>query len=238
MSDNSEHNAGESNESHATQSEVGINRGRRALARAVLVGTPVILTLANRPSLAAINNQCTVSGQLSGNMSAAGGGGPCENPVYKGLTPGYWGQHMSTWASCLYMGSVLTPGTCTAATLATKGKNPKPPTDGKEGDHCQFNSYNNDGTKFHLIFAWKNVFFGDETMMQVIQKQGNSDRYQLGAHTAAALLNACYFGKEGYGYSPAEVVALFQTYANSPNAEDLKLAFQYLNEASNRNGFG
>lgn len=216
MSENSEHNAGESNASHAPSSVAGgagINHGRRALARAVLVGTPVILTLASRPSLAAINNQCTVSGQLSGNMSAAGGGGPCENPDYKGLTPGYWGQHPLDWKNCFYGGLELKPGSCANGVMV--------------GIHCDQNAYNNDGTKFHPTFF--GAMFGTQTMMQVVQAQGNSDTYQLGAHTVAALLNACYFGKSGYGYSPAEVIALFQSYAYSANAVELKLAFEYLN---------
>ena len=217
MSDNSEHNACESNENHAAKPDVnlvGINHGRRALARAVLVGTPVILTLASKPSLAAINNQCTVSGQLSGNMSAAHGGGPCETTTYKGLTPGYWGQHPLDWKYCAYSGTELNPGSCTNGSMV--------------GGHCDKNSYMDDGTKFHKFFYGS--LFGTQTLMQVIQAGGTSDTYQLGAHSAAALLNACYFKKAGYGYSDIEVIALFQQYAYSTHAVELKMAFEYLNQ--------
>ncbi len=194
MSENSKFNAGESNTNGVKNSDttpVSINQGRRALARAVMVGAPVILTLASKPSLAAINNPCSVSGQLSGNMSAAGSKS-CENPNYKGLTPEYWGQRPSEWKNCFYLTSEIKPG-----------------------------------TKFHPTFYGN--MFGTENMLKVIQDFGKDDRYLLGAHTVAALLNSCRFGKAGYGYSSDEVVALFKAYAYGNHAVELRLAFEYLN---------
>ena len=57
---------------------------------AVLGGGAVILTLAGKPVWA---NQCTVSGMMSGNLSA-----PKSTPC-QGCTPGYWGacQHLGSW---------------------------------------------------------------------------------------------------------------------------------------------
>ncbi len=57
---------------------------------AALGGGAVILTLAGKPVWA---NQCTVSGMMSGNLSAPKGT-PCQ-----GCTPGYWGacQHLDSW---------------------------------------------------------------------------------------------------------------------------------------------
>ena len=66
-------------------------------------------------------------------------------------------------------------------------------------------------------------------MLKVIQDFGKDDRYLLGAHTVAALLNSCRFGKAGYGYSSDEVVALFKAYAYGNHAVELRLAFEYLN---------
>lgn len=57
---------------------------------ATLGGGAVILTLAGKPVWA---SQCTVSGMMSGNLSAPQGT-PCQ-----GCTPGYWKvcQHLDSW---------------------------------------------------------------------------------------------------------------------------------------------
>ena len=64
--------------------------GSRRRFTAALGGGAVILTLAGKPVWA---NQCTVSGMMSGNLSAPKGT-PCQ-----GCTPGYWGacQHLDSW---------------------------------------------------------------------------------------------------------------------------------------------
>ena len=66
------------------------NDGARRRFTAALGGGAIILTLAGKPVWA---NQCTVSGMMSGNLSAPKGT-PCQ-----GCTPGYWGacQHLDSW---------------------------------------------------------------------------------------------------------------------------------------------
>lgn len=225
MSENTEHNAGESNVHHETRpivTEPGINRGRRALARAVLVGTPVILTLASRPSLAAdINNACTVSGQLSGNMSAAAGGGPCTNPSYRGWSPSYWKQHPEAWTSCSGRLGELFPPIGVTKLNASK----------VIGVGTQFHeTWLFAGTLFSCIFDGKPSSY---TFMNVLKGEDEAgrpinDRYQLGFHTVGALLNALSLGKAEYGYSAREVIDLFNEYAYTQYAEDLKRAFENL----------
>ena len=69
--------------------ESGADGSRRRFT-ATLGGGAIILTLAGKPVWA---NQCTVSGMMSGNLSAPKGT-PCQ-----GCTPGYWKvcQHLDSW---------------------------------------------------------------------------------------------------------------------------------------------
>ena len=68
---------------------LGVGTTRRRFT-AALGGGAIILTLAGKPVWA---SQCTVSGMMSGNLSAPMGK-PCQ-----GCTPGYWGacQHLDSW---------------------------------------------------------------------------------------------------------------------------------------------
>lgn len=206
-----------------------VNDSRRRLAKAGLIGAPLALMVKSRSALA-INNACTVSGLDSGNISQSRTGtDPCETGDYKGLTPGYWGQHPDEWAAYGY-----SCGSC---------------TDGKSGPHCTYNSYGDNGTKFNDSakgFYLDTCFFKKddqgnyiydgygnwipETMMQVVQKEGWDDQYQLGAHTVAALLNSMRFSGN-FPYTPSEVIELYNTYHTSPSdALMLKNVFQTLNE--------
>lgn len=66
-----------------------VDPSRRKLAGAAL-GAAAVFTLSSRPVWA---NQCTISGMMSGNLSAPKGE-PCA-----GCTPGYWmqDQHLDSW---------------------------------------------------------------------------------------------------------------------------------------------
>ncbi|MDH5545572.1 MAG: hypothetical protein OEZ43_08270 [Gammaproteobacteria bacterium] len=195
-----------------------IDQSRRRLAKAGLIGAPLILVTKSRSALA-VNQACTMSGLESGNLSVRPDGiDPCANGDYKGLTPGYWGQHPEEWSVYGFA-----PGSC---------------TDGMSGPHCSFNSYGDDGTAFND--AAKGFFLDSafsyydggvmkwRTMMQVIQLEGTDDTYQLGAHIVAGLLNAYKFAGN-FPYTPAEVVELYHTYHVSDPLM-LKQVFQSLNE--------
>lgn len=62
---------------------------RRRLLKTAVKAAPVILTVASRPVWA---RNCTLSGQLSGNLSDQGG--DCAG---EGCTPGYWKNHPQSW---------------------------------------------------------------------------------------------------------------------------------------------
>lgn len=200
-----------------------VDLSRRRLAKAGLIAAPILSTLHGKPAMATYaKNNCTVSGNLSGNMSDnANNDDPCDNYL-GGKTPGYWGQHPNKWANCGLMNQ-YEPGTCMDG-----GKNK-----GGGGSGCQ--NYDGDGTKFHDYFGGARQYDGDGnsySMMQVIHETGNIDTYQLDAHTVAALLNAECYGAAIYGYSPDDVINMYNMYHDTHPIE-LKQAFQYLNELDN-----
>jgi len=68
-----------------------IDTSRRKLTGTAL-GVAAVFTLASRPVWA---NQCTISGMMSGNLSAPKG------PACEGCTPGYWKEdvHLDSWVA-------------------------------------------------------------------------------------------------------------------------------------------
>ncbi len=205
-------NIEDSSENQNTENDDGVktplNR-RQFLIKSAVYSAPIIMTVAASPVLA---NHCTVSGTLSGNLSQPGS----DDHICVGLTPGYWGQHPREWNSLgFYAGDCV---------------------QGWTGNHCSQNKYADNGTPFYSALGgpFDDSRFGAETMMQVIQKGGNEDRYQLGAHACAALLNATRFAADpytDYGYTPLQIIDMYNArYFVDP--EQLKIEFQLLNERS------
>ena len=173
--------------------------GRRRVLKAGLAAAPVIMSVSSRPVLA---TNCSVSGMLSGILS---------RPQYacRGLSPGYWGQHPLQWPQPYLC------GTCAGGPMV--------------GQHCQHNRYNNDGTGFHHpLVGFAGNMYPDLSMMQVVQLSGRRDRFQLGAHAVAALLNARKFGAEVFGYSEKQILQLWEARAYS-DPIGLRRDFEMLN---------
>ena len=152
-----------------------IDQSRRKLTGAAL-GVSAIFTLASRPVLAV---ECmTPSAAVSGNLSLHG-----TPPSCTGRTPGYWKQRPELWPTDYY-----TPGSCSAGNACNKVQNWS------------------GGTLFHPLFSGTR-FMADLdknpltpktslSMMQVMMLANGSNPWgltdpdNLGAHIAAALLNA------------------------------------------------
>jgi len=193
---------------------ISLNSKRKFL-KGVAVA-PVFLTVASRPVFA---RNCSVSGAISGNLSDPGKIFTCD-----GRTPGYWGQHPGDWEPLGY-----DSGSCRK---------------GYSGMHCKHNAYNNDGTPFHGGKGFSGSIYDNLSMMRVIHLGGGTphktshkdddkyeyrDRYQLGAHAVASLLNAAYFGADVFGYNEDQIRQLWkQKHMTDP--ERLKQFYQMLNE--------
>ncbi|TDY03795.1 hypothetical protein EDC23_0165 [Thiohalophilus thiocyanatoxydans] len=178
------------------------DESRRRLIRGA-AAAPIIFTLASRPAWGGV---CTISVMASDNLSHPGRTDNCN-----GNTPGYWKQHPEMWPAPYEPGS-------------------------SEGDDKQkvgisasgSQQYAGDGTKFQHVFGMAHPTGHDKTMMQVMQLNGNEDPYELGAHAVAAVLNAAYWGAELYGYTPDEIVHMYNMrYYEDPQA--LKYDLEMLN---------
>ena len=83
-----EQNKSEVHQEPISKDITGMNsrgKDRRRFIKRAIVAAPFILTVTSRPVWAA---NCTMSGQLSGNLSDAGE--PCCG---QGCSPGYWKNH-------------------------------------------------------------------------------------------------------------------------------------------------
>jgi len=76
-----------------------VDQRRRSLAKGALAAPIVLGTLMSRPVLGAAPYHCTISGQISGNISPRPGGD--ENCWELGKSPGFWGNqggaHKGAW---------------------------------------------------------------------------------------------------------------------------------------------
>lgn len=183
------------------------DESRRRLLRGA-AATPIIFTLASRPAWGGV---CTISVMASDNLSHPGRTDDCN-----GCTPGYWKQHPGMWPA------PYEPGTCE-----------EDKENGMGASGCQ--DYANDGTQFRHVFGLAHPAGPNKTMMQVMQLDGNGDPYELGAHAVAAVLNAAYWGAEIYGYTPDEIVHMYNMrYFEDPQA--LKYDLEMLNTRGSCHG--
>lgn len=184
---------------------------------AALGGSAIILTLAGKPVWA---NQCTVSGMMSGNLSAPKGT-PCQ-----GCTPGYWGacQHLDSWGPTAFK-----------------------PTD-KFNDVFGVSEYVDCSGKAYTLLDVLNLNGNSTKTCPGNQPAGSSNRYcdqkksgsypgtfggdpispNLGFHAVASLLNAAY-PNLNFGYTSGQIIQMFQgNYQTKPAA--LKDTFAMLNQ--------
>jgi hypothetical protein len=185
---------------------VGPSESRRRFAKSGLTASGVLLTLASRPVLGGVTNNLTCqapSGFASGNLSQHGTPLTCT-----GRTPGYWGTQPTQWPSPYSCGNCNT--TSNSMTHNTM-------------HNATCTDYKSDGTPFHsnvcvtqgltqLCGVFAGSEFGSKSLMQVIWLNGNGDLQQLGAHIAAALLNA-QMGWTAGVLSVSDVINIWNEYS-------------------------
>lgn len=180
----------------ATSPVRSVDESRRRFGKSGLAASGVILTLASQPVLG--QWAClSPSGFQSGNASPHG-----QPPLCDGRTPGYW-QAKKDWPS------PCTTGTCSNA----KNLSSNDPVDWMGG--TPFCGTFNCGTYgAHYQSACLPVKKGPckrtnpLSLMQILLLGGKDDRYQLGAHIVAALLNA-QMGWTNPVLTPQAVKAMF-----------------------------
>lgn len=175
------------------ETHVPVDTSRRRLT-SVGLGMSAIFTLASRPVLAA---QCnSPSAAASGNLSQHGTPTECS-----GRTPGYWKNpvHQTAWPS------PYTQGTCSS-----------------QGKGCSSSPEKwTGGTLFHAVFG--GAKFKTLSLTQVMALNDNDykgirDQDNLGAHIAAALLNAAS-GKTKGVLDEIAVIGMWNEWVNKGHFE-------------------
>jgi len=126
-------------------------------------------------------NTCTISGMCSGNISRPG------QVQCQGLSLGYW-KNTDVWPVGYDPGAKSDKKKCKYFTLSQLSQNR--------------------GTTFESVFGSADYGNG-ATLMQVLRLHGNADPYRVGGQAVAAVLNAAYFGPESFGYTPDEIVMMY-----------------------------
>lgn len=189
-----------------------VSMSRRRFARAGAAAPVVLGSLVSKPVLAGEVERiyhCTISGQLSGNLSAHPNQIDCKTI---GRSPGYWKNHLS-WPGGVVAGS-LPNNSCTFA-------------NGTQG--TVFNGYSSGGAVFGDAFRRKSanslcmVYDVSEgayantdpakkaTMLQVLNTGGglnDNSLKALGRAAVASLLNAHAYG-QAYPLTAAQVITMF-----------------------------
>jgi hypothetical protein len=191
---------------------VGINASRRRFTRAGLSGSVVLGSLASKPVLGASTYHCTVSGQISGNLSRPGLAADCQI----GDPPSVWAMPTTSWPSVFIKGAL--PNDQCGFTSAS-GSRPR---------GTNFNGYTPSGSVPPLINAFFNLGTGSgpsmacsvvvppttstdpSTMLQVLATataQPSDPQFVLGRVVVASLLNAANF--VNYPVTPHTIIAMF-----------------------------
>jgi len=182
-----------------------IDLSRRRLTKLGIIASPILATLPGKPAMALYKkNNCTVSGNMSGNMSEnVNNVDPCASAEFGG------GLMPSDWAS------VPTLNWPDPYKYGTGIQNPNKKFHNVFGGSSQINPSN--GKSYNLL--------------RVVRGNGHTTiPAQLDEHAVAALLNAALYSD--YGYTPEQVIDLYNQYSNSIDLNEafaLLETFEYLN---------
>jgi hypothetical protein len=199
--------------SETTQDET-VDGSRRKLTGAAL-GASAVFTLASRPVWA---SQCSISGMASGNLSAP------HQETCEGCTPGYWMvcQHLSNWV--LYSPTDTFNSVFGVTNYVDCKGTPYTLLDvmylNGNGYSCGPGGNKDANPEGPLPTCSNGKAFG--------KLGGDPVSENLGFHAVAALLNAAH-PNVNYGYTPAEVINLFQNSVFNGQGAALKDALDMLN---------
>ena len=185
--------------SEALGGSVSVDSSRRRFARIGLSGSVVLGSLVSKPVLGAVPYHCTVSGQVSGNLSRPGLAAACV-----------LGQSPATWLI--------------EANWAPLNKGTPPSNDcefnGSLVRGTNFNGYTPGVGVPALIAAFFNVSTGSAcsvtlttttnpaTMLQVLASTNTGEQFDLGRVVVTSLLNAASLGIR-YPVTTHTIIAMF-----------------------------
>lgn len=240
MSDQPDHPQNESTASVDTAKLLA----RRRFTRAGLSAPIVLGTLASKPVLGQVPYNCTISGQISGNLSRPGDV-DCNT---LGYSPEYWAKDTSVWPAYTKDKSVANKNTCAFNPSTDVGTLFSQAFDNANAFARQ--SVGTGSNKKCGVIAYESGKFPanaqSATLSQVLDTTGTNNLEELGRQAIASLLNASDISKSArYPFTAAQVVALFNevwqtgSYVHS-NSPKIVLTFdgvlKYLRMINGSNG--
>jgi hypothetical protein len=181
----------------------GVDASRRRFARAGIAAPVVLGTLVSRPVLGAgPAYNCTVSGQLSGNVSSPG------NTVCSsiGSSKSFW-LGSTTWPGAVIKGT-LPNGSCSFPTPLVAGTPFNGFSTGTNTLASAFFAASSGGTNPSCSVVTNNVSGQNATMFQVLATTESGALFDLGRATVVSLLNAYSVGSS-YPVTAATIVEMF-----------------------------
>lgn len=185
----------------------GVSASRRRFAKAGAAAPVVLGSLLSKPALATQPYNCTISGQMSGNMSPRPGKVDCKT---LGKSPGYW-KNASTWPPGALRG-VLPNAACVFA------DNNKGTAFGgfAAGGQTLMDAFRYKSASSQCaVYGYRDSTFGTcyakASLLQVLNTPGglnDSMIYALGRATVATILNALNIGPD-YPVTPAQAIKMF-----------------------------
>jgi hypothetical protein len=182
-------------ESSSTERErKDVVASRRRFTHAGLTGSVVLGALASKPVLGAVPYPCTVSGQVSGNLSRPDLAASCVI----GASRSTW-LAATSWSPTFVKGTLPNPQNCNFE----GNESQSPPVPRVKG--TEFNAFSAGGVQ--LIGAFYNSSSGSlpcmvgtnftsnsATMLQVLASTTSGEQFQLGRAVVVSLLNAGSLG--------------------------------------------
>lgn len=194
------------------QGQPAVNAGRRRFARAGAAAPVVLGTLASQPVLATGGGatkppyHCTISGQMSGNLSRKPDSTDCKTV---GRSPGYWKNH--AWPAGV-KGSLPASGSCTMAQGTSLGT-----LFSATFRHAFSRKTANDKCVIYDMRqrAFNSTASSSASMLEVLNYGGGLNEKNLkalGRSAVASWLNAHEFGL-AYPLTAVKVVEMFNAVA-------------------------
>lgn len=187
-----------------------LGTSRRHFARAGAAAPVVLGSLLSKPALATQPYNCTVSGQLSGNMSVRPGKVDCKT---LGKSPGYW-KNADNWPAGTLKGNAPT-STCSFS--GNKGTVFGGFISGGQTliDAFRFKSESSNCVCYGMRDAAFSSCSSKATLLQVLNTPGGLNDtmiYELGRATVATILNCLSVGPD-YPITVAQAIKMFNAVA-------------------------
>jgi hypothetical protein len=187
-----------------------VHAARRRFTRAGLSASVVMGSLVSKPVLGAAPYRCTVSGQVSGNMSPRPGD---NDPCASGNSLAFWKDAL-TWPAPSFLKGTLPNGQCNwpSGQSLQRGTNFNGFSAGSVKLVKSFFNKPENGS-CSVQFDTSGTLTNKATMYQVLSSTSTDAAFELGRATVVSLLNSVQFAPN-YAVTTSTVIAMYNATVN------------------------